>query len=278
MKEPVATTETIQTRHGLRFSVEKRVDEQTIEVRLWAPTRKACVLHWGVRLEKPNDWHAPPQSAWSPGTVAAGLKAVQTPLAVEDGQSSILIRFSSDFVFSYLDFVLYFPEEGVWDNNRGKNYEVRIPRLLASEMPPLMSALRAQVDNEALLFQRIYAIAGEGQLAVAVTQKKDYYHLVMLSNVSGPLVLQWGVAGNTPTEWGLPPAPCRPVETTLSGGHTAQTPMLFSRGLHWQELQFPRSEAPLGVPFVIRQVDTGRWFNDRGRSFYAPLRTSESTA
>ena len=80
------------------------------------------------------------------------------------------------------------------------------------------------------------------------------------------------------SEWLRPPEALWPPGTTLFEGHTARTPLCFDDGLHWQEFHLPPATAPLGIAFVVQQVDTGQWFNDKGKNFYVPVRAAEEPA
>jgi hypothetical protein len=277
MKEPVITTESIQTRNGLRLTVEKRVGEQSVEVQLHSHSPKKCVLHWGVRREKRSEWLRPPPSSWPAGTTDSGLKAVQTPMSLHNGEGSLLIPLTPQPAFTYLDFVLFFPENGTWDNNKGKNYEVRLPRVERPGVAPL-TALREYLGQVTALFERDYEVQGEGRLALAVTKSKNGYRVVVAGNFPGPAMLHWGFAWASPYEWLRPCESLWPPGTVLAEGHTAETPFLFRDGLQWQEFQFPEAQAPLGMPFVLHQVDTGHWLNNHGKNFYVPVRAAEKTA
>ncbi len=148
-----------------------------------------------------------------------------------------------------------------------------------SPCPGLMvlKALRGQDDKEQILFESVLALEGQGQLAVAVTQGHKGYQVRLVSNLPGALTLHWGIACRSPSEWLRPPASLHPPGTTLFEGHTAHTPFTFRDGFYRLGLDFLEAEAPLGIRFVLRQTDSGRWLNDHGKCFYVPVGQPQAT-
>jgi alpha-glucan,water dikinase len=59
-----------------------------------------------------------------------------------DGQGRITIRFDRSVDFRLIDFVIFFPDEGRWDNNHGRNYTIEFPEIGAP------AASRALLDKE----------------------------------------------------------------------------------------------------------------------------------
>ncbi|HEV2394241.1 MAG TPA: PEP/pyruvate-binding domain-containing protein [Verrucomicrobiae bacterium] len=129
------TSQTVTTRDGLKLVAQTRRSETDVEVTLQAPAASGLVLHWGLRRPKAEGWHAPPQPAWPPGTVQAGEGAVQTPFPNSNGQAQLVIRLGPAKDYDALEFVLFFPKDGRWDNNNGRNYQI----LLAEPARPSAS-------------------------------------------------------------------------------------------------------------------------------------------
>jgi alpha-glucan,water dikinase len=119
---------TITTGSGIAIKVEKRVLDNQVEVALRVDGRKDCLVHWGLRRSARAPWQAPPGTAWPEGTMSFDQSAVQTPFARRDDHGEILIKLDLSADFSLLEFVLFFPAEGRWDNNRGLNYRIEIPQ------------------------------------------------------------------------------------------------------------------------------------------------------
>jgi alpha-glucan,water dikinase len=280
--------ETIKTRSGLQLTVETRGAAEAVEVSMKAPVGKRCLLHWGVRHDAKDQWRVPPQSDWPPGSSSAGQAAVQTPFAKQNGEAGVVIHLSPDYTF--LDFALFFPDEGRWDNNDGRNYHIALAHP-DSGKPPLspLDVLRAQIKEGENVFERTFDIDGQWQLAAIVSATRTgqggaetargdarptRYRISLLSNAPGNLMLHWGIARRSPNEWLQPPESMRGPNTTLWQNHTAQTPFSPFEGWNILHLEFPEADVPLGVQFVLNQKDDGgRWFKNRGGNFYVPIRS-----
>jgi len=105
-------------------------------------------------------------------------------------------------------------------------------------------------------------------LAVAVTRIEDRYRISFLSNINEPLILHWGIAQRSPTEWLLPSESMRGSETVVSQERAAQTPFNRQEGLNALHLEFSQQEAPMGIQFVLRQGEDGkRWIKWQGGNF-----------
>jgi alpha-glucan,water dikinase len=265
--------ETIKTRSGLQLTVETSGAADAVEVSMKAPVGKRCLLHWGVRHDARDQWRLPPQSLWPPGSSSAGQAAVQTPFAKQNGEASVVIHLSPDYTF--LDFVLFFPDEGRWDNNDGRNYQIALTRPdTGKSSSSVLDVLHTQIKEGENAFERTFDIDGQCQLAAVVAKLSDRYRISLLSNVPGNLVLHWGIARRSPHEWLLPPESMRGPNTTLWQNHTAQT--AFSPFENWNivHFEFPEADAPLGIQFVLKQKDDGGcWYKYRGGNFYVPIRS-----
>ena len=265
------TTKTVATQSGLNLEVETQIQEEQIEVSLHAPAARRCLLHWGVRTSAGQGWELPPKTVWPPETQPFGSGAVQTPFKKRNGQSQVTIRLHPSSAFAGVEFVLFFPDEGRWDNNGGRNYEIALGRPEPPQQAPL-PALRNRLSGEKAIFERKFEVDKQGDIAVAVTQTEGRYRLTVLSNLSGSLLMHWGVARRSPHEWLLPAASMRGPETTVFEQHTAQTPFVPWEGFQLLMLEFPESEAPLGVAFVLKKTqDGGQWLKYRGGNFYVPI-------
>jgi alpha-glucan,water dikinase len=119
---------TITTESGIAIKVEKRVLANHVEVALRAEEQKDCLMHWGLRRNARAPWQAPPDAAWPEGSRAFDQSAVQTPFIRRDDHGEIVLKLDLSADFTLIEFVLFFPQEGRWDNNRGRNYRIEIPR------------------------------------------------------------------------------------------------------------------------------------------------------
>ncbi len=85
---------------------------------------------------------------------------------------------------------------------------------------PDMINLKDEIKGE-LLFESAYDLA-EGRLAAAVSREGDIYRVILITDISGTLILHWGIAVHSPFEWLLPPASMHPEGTIALEGSAAQ--------------------------------------------------------
>jgi alpha-glucan,water dikinase len=116
--------ETIITESGTVLHVERKVLDSVTECEICIGGAGPCILHWGLRRRGDPSWQAAPQAIWPEGSRSFGEKAVQSPFV---GRGCVTIRIDDSRDLRSIDFVLFFPDENRWDNNRGKNYRIEIP-------------------------------------------------------------------------------------------------------------------------------------------------------
>ena len=196
---------------------------------------------------------------------------MQTPFIKTNGESHLAIALNPDAPYGFIEFALFFPDEKWWDNNDRHNYQIVVPTTATEPGPPLLTALKTQFGKDEVLLERVFEIGNSGRLAAGVAKAGDRYRVLLLADIPGPLALHWGIARRSPYEWLQPPEPLRPPGTVLLDGHTAQTPFAGGDGLQQLVWELPESEAPLGIQFVLKQGDEGRWLNHRGGNFYLPI-------
>jgi len=263
--------ENIVAANGVVLTVEKFLkDDGSVEVTIHIENHQQCLLHWGLRQSGQARWQIPPRSAWPEGTQAYDQLAVQTPFVGRNGRGLITIELGRTMDFASLDFVLFFPENGRWDNNNGRNYQILIPK---SESPvgALPQISRDEILKGHICYENTYSVDQSYQLLAAVTQDQNRYHITLSTDIPGSLVLHWGVTRRSRHEWNLPPAVMFPPGTIVVQETVAQTPFVGNASANRLQLEIDGHEAPLGMVFVLKQVDTGRWLKDRGGNFYIPI-------
>ena len=125
--------EEIKAKNGLKLLVEKRHINDLTEISLQMKNQTDCLLHWGLSRNVQSTWETPPKSLWPEGTKMFGGSALQTPFLNQNGENRILIKLDRSVDHPILDFVLFFPEDGRWDNNHGSNYRIELTK---PEGPP----------------------------------------------------------------------------------------------------------------------------------------------
>ncbi|UCG11122.1 MAG: hypothetical protein JSU72_11200 [Deltaproteobacteria bacterium] len=269
-----ALTEKIVTKRGIDLLVEKRRIDHAVEVALKLKGKRHCLLHWGLRHYTKTAWHIPPQSIWPKGTRAVGKKAVETPFIDDEGERKIVIRLDRTLDFPLIEFVLFFADEGRWDDNGGRNYQIEISTIEGAHLSP-MAVLREESKGDTVCFEHLYRLESDCHLAVEVSKERNRYHLIMVTDTPGPISLHWGVAETSRHEWHLPSHSLFSPETTVFRNQAAETPFVDHAGWRRLHLKLSEPEAPLGIVFTLRQNDTGRWLKDQGRNFYVPVAGSQ---
>lgn len=263
-------TQTINTQSGFALQVAAATKHDDLEISFQAPAGTDCLLHWGVRSASGQQWQVPPQPLWPAGTVPAAGGALDTPFSKQNGQANVSIHLRPASAFAALDFVLFFPDQNRWDNNRGQNYQIPL-------QPSVAEVLRETLAGEEPAFQRVFDVDGKWQLAAAVTKLDQRCRLSLLTDAPGELVLHWGVASRSPREWFPPSESMRDKETVVLD-NSAQTPFRIQDGFNSLQLEFLETELPLGIQFVLKQAGAaGRWLKNRGANFYVPTRTASAT-
>jgi alpha-glucan,water dikinase len=253
----------ITAQGGTRLLVKKRVVDGLLEVTILRQDGQGCLLHWGLGRAPGAPWQLPPEALWPEGSRPYGRSAVQTPFG---SGGRITIRLGKRPDYSVMNFVLYYPDAGRWDNNGGRNYLIALPRPEKAGPSP-EEALKKELRGKEVSFEDLYDLGGEGRLAAAVYKEEGTYRLAMATDIPSA-VLHWGVALRSRYEWLLPPAGMRPEGTEVLE-KAAETPFAPREGLYFLSLGFRADGAPMGIKFVLRQE--GRWLKDRGRDFYIPL-------
>ncbi len=262
--------EKIVTKSGVVLLVEKRIKADGVELSLRMEKGEKCLLHWGLRQDLHAPWHMPPESIWPRGSHAFDQAAVQTPFLGQDGHSQIVIKFHQSVDFPLIGFVLVFPDKDRWDNNDGRNYQIKIPTLEAPRAS-VTAELKKETEAEKISHEHVYRLDDAGELAVAVSQVKDRYHIRIITNLPGPLILHWAVAKQARHEWALPPASIHPAGTTVFQNKAAQTPFVDKGAFRKVHLMMGEQEAPMGIAFILKEAPTGCWLKDHGQNFFIPI-------
>ncbi len=267
----MATTARITARSGVVIVVEEHVEGGRVNISVRNDSNKDCLFHWGLIRRGDTSWQPPPKAFWPQGTRAFDKNAVQTPFVRHNGSGQIDIKLEKASDYLSIRFVLYFPEEDLWDNNQGRNYRIGLPK---PDRPPvdLEAVLKKATGRQAVTFEQMYQLENEARMAVAVGKEQGHLHVHVVTDVPGPLTFHWGTAVTSRHEWVLPPSSTFPEGTTAFRNKAAETP--FSDCGSYLQISFTMAEreAPLGIPFVLRNPQTDRCQKDHGgHNFFIPL-------
>ena len=121
------STQVITLEHGGALLTDVHVAGDVTDVSLTAEGVEApATLHWGVGRGS-RRWQLPPESEWPEGTRLAEGGALDTPFPDGAGPRRLTVRLHPPEGDTSLDFVLFFPASGRWDNNRGRDYHIPMP-------------------------------------------------------------------------------------------------------------------------------------------------------
>ena len=282
--------EEIMIKNDVRLRVEKREVDERVEVSFNMEGTKNCCLHWGLSRSIGGAWKIPSHSFWPSGSIAFGESAVQTPFMRQGGENRIMIKLDKTIDRRIMNFVLFYPDTGTWDNNHGKNYHIELPERERTTFSP-QNIRKELIKKGDVLYEMDHTFNGEGKLSIAVIKEDDHFQIVFISDIPGNLLLHWGVAAKSPFEWTLPPEPIRPSGTTIYDDRAVQTAFAplekvhpfrnkslrggtFHNDIKQLILVFSQKDAPMGIPFVLTLTDEDRWLKSHERNFYVPLTES----
>lgn len=271
MAEEKKETLEMTTEGGVRLSVTRLETPKEVEVTLRKPPGERCLLHWGLCRSEKGPWQMPPKGTWPEGSAEFGDRALQSPFRRQDGDESVVIRVRKASGFRSLGFVLYFPEAGRWDNNRGQNYYVALPASGKTARSPA-EALKEETGAAEVAFEEHYRLDEAGSLAACLVREAGKFRLTLITDMPS-LILHWGISRESRFEWLLPPEAMWPPGTRAFDDRAVQSPFAEKGGLYRAAIEFAEEGAPLGIPFVLREKETGAWIKNRGRNFYVPVRS-----
>ncbi|XP_022776931.1 alpha-amylase 3, chloroplastic-like isoform X1 [Durio zibethinus] len=118
----------------------------------------------------------------------------------------------------------------------------------------------------------------EGKLVIRLDQSKDQHNwqLSVGCSLPGKWILHWGVSylGDFGSEWDQPPKDMRPPGSVPIRDYAIETPLKKpSEGdmFHEVKIDFNPSSAIAAIHFVLKDEETGAWYQHRGRDFKVPL-------
>lgn len=258
------------------FTAEKvhiEVDGSVVENQLLLDFRidSDCILHWGLSSKRNPVWQAPPENTWPQATSLFDEHAVQSVCSgTEEQPCTVRVTLELPCAWDFLSFVLYLPKQKKWLNNKGKDFQVELPRLRRGPSP--QQALEAKT-SEGDWRRRDFAIDGGDSLAAGILEHEGGTRVILVSDSPGPLVLHWGLPGKFRHQWLLPPTEFRPPETVEFAKTAVRSPFYEREGLYWLELDFPAAAdpRPRGISFILFQSATEQWLKVNGQDIYLPL-------
>ncbi|GAA0161991.1 amylase [Lithospermum erythrorhizon] len=141
------------------------------------------------------------------------------------------------------------------------------------------------VETSDVAFQERFQIKRpekiEGNITILLDNDKDSknWQLTVGSTLPGEWILHWGVnyVGDTGSEWDQPPPEMRPPGSVPIKDYAIETPLKrsssVSNGKAFNEVKivFNTNTSITALNFVLKDAETGAWYQHRGRDFKIPL-------
>jgi hypothetical protein len=270
--------EVIKERAGLWLGVEKRSAGRGLDVVFRLKGAGKFVLHWGLARQRPGQWQLPPEPLWPAQTRAFSQQAVQTPFATDKEEQRITVRLKDGMAAPFLVFDVFCPDTKRWENNQGRDFYLPLQELQPAPEPPKPGEeLGKRLAGIESLFRKDFALDGGGELAVAVIAKEKSFQIKLLTDVSGPVALHWGVQETARAPWRLPADSIRPDHTQVSGEVSVETPFAEADGLRELDWEMPADVAPPAISFVLHTA-TNQWLKHRGQNLTVPIARPSASA
>ncbi|KAL2484604.1 Alpha-amylase 3 [Abeliophyllum distichum] len=120
----------------------------------------------------------------------------------------------------------------------------------------------------------------EGKITIRLESGKDAenWQLTVGCNLPGKWILHWGVnhIGDVGSEWDQPPPDMRPPGSIPIKDYAIETPLeksLASEGesIYEVKIDFNTNSSIAAINFVLKDEETGSWYQHKGRDFKLPL-------
>ena len=270
--------EVIKERAGLWLGVEKRSADNGLDVIFRLKGAGNFVLHWGLARQRPGQWQLPPELLWPAQTRAFNQQAVQTPFTATREEKRITLRLQDGMVAPFLVFDVFCPDTKRWENNQGKDFYLPLNELApAADLPNPGDVLTKQLAGAATTFRKDFALDGGGKLAMAVVAQEKSLHIKLLTDVTGPVALHWGVQERARAPWRLPTEAIRPANTKVFGDVSVETQFAEAEGLRALGWAMPADAAPPAISFVLHTAGN-QWIKQRGQNITVPIAGSPASS
>ncbi|XP_050372340.1 alpha-amylase 3, chloroplastic isoform X2 [Argentina anserina] len=147
------------------------------------------------------------------------------------------------------------------------------------------TAVAASSESTVPLFKKTFPLERtelvEGKISVRLDQGKNArnWTLTVGCTLPGKWILHWGVSlvGDVGSEWDQPPEEMRPPGSVSIKDYAIETPLTESAssigGDTSQELKidFNLDSGIAAINFVLKDEESGAWYQHRGRDFKVPL-------
>lgn len=137
-------------------------------------------------------------------------------------------------------------------------------------------------NGNAVLFKKTFPLTRtetiEGKMFIRLDQAKDMrtWQVTVGCDIPGKWILHWGVSyiNDVGSEWDQPPKNMRPRGSVPIKDYAIETPLKKSSGadaFYQVKIDFDSKSGIAAINFVLKDEETGAWYQHRGRDFKVPL-------
>ncbi|KAI3714255.1 hypothetical protein L1987_72852 [Smallanthus sonchifolius] len=135
------------------------------------------------------------------------------------------------------------------------------------------------IFRETFPLQRIHKVEGKIIIRLDSVNDEDNWQLTVACNLPGKWVLHWGVnyVNDIGSEWDQPPVEMRPLDSITIKDYAIETPLTKSSTteeadtVYEVKIAFNTKSSIAAINFVLKDEETGSWYQYRGRDFKVPL-------
>lgn len=282
----MAITEKIKARKNVKLTIQKENIDNRITVSIRLNQKINCMLHWAFTRKNNSSWILPPDDFRPEGTRVFDNNAVQSSFVCTNDDCHIELAFPYVKKFSAISFVLFFPDENKWDNNKGKNFSIEIPSgdlqkedvavqeeddSPEKELLSLTDIINKEITST---FMEEYAIDKLGRLSVGM-EEGDEPRFMFATDIPGNLYLHWGVSKGQTRKWLMPPESIHPPGSVIFKEEALRTPFEPKDGVSTLVITIKDKKDISGLFFLLVEPENSRWLKNRGSNFYIPLYAME---
>ncbi|KAL4569568.1 hypothetical protein LXL04_025209 [Taraxacum kok-saghyz] len=131
------------------------------------------------------------------------------------------------------------------------------------------------IYRETFPLQRIEKVEGKISIRLDSGKDEENWQLTIGCNLPGKWVLHWGVnyENDPDSEWDQPPVDMIPQDSITIKDYAIQTPFTKSStdSIYEVKIDFNTKSSIAAINFVLKDEETGSWYQYRGRDFKVPL-------
>lgn len=299
-KFPLRRCQTVEGKAWVRVDAEPDGDGKC-KVVIGCDVQGKWVLHWGVSYddETGREWDQPPAEIRPPGSVPIKDSAIETPLEISHSSEGrmlheVQIKFDKDTPIDVINFVLKEEETGAWFQHKGGDFRIPLSGSL-EDRDPLgakqgdklegSNAQRKETVSEdkgpnkkcISQFYGEYPILKpeyvENSVSVTVTENSetDKSRVEFDTDITGDVIIHWGVCKDNTMTWEIPPEP-HPPKTKIFRKKALQTLLEQKTDGTGNAISFLLNADYSGLVFVLK-LNEDTWLRnlENGFDFYIPL-------